>query len=53
MLSQEALVGVKMHATPAAARGERVGTFALHSPAPFCGLVALCFLGVLMIVGSR
>ena len=61
-------------ATPADARGERIGTFVLHSPAPFwigvalaglmlglvvapaaagLGLVALCFLGVLMILRSR
>jgi hypothetical protein len=61
-------------ATPADARGERIGTFVLHSPAPFwigvalaglllglvvapaaagLGLIALCFLGVLMIVRSR
>jgi hypothetical protein len=61
-------------ATPAQARGERVGTFVLHSPAPFwiglalmglllglvvapaaagLGLIALLFLGALMIVRSR
>jgi hypothetical protein len=61
-------------ATPADAQGERVGTFVLHSPAPFwigvavaglllglvvapaaagLGLIALCFLGALMIVRSR
>jgi hypothetical protein len=61
-------------ATPAAARGERIGTFVLHSPAPFwiglalaglliglvvapaaagLAVVALCFLGALMIVRSR
>jgi hypothetical protein len=64
----------RQDATPADARGERIGTFVLHSPAPFwiglafagamiglvvspaaagLGLVALCFLGVLMIVRSR
>jgi hypothetical protein len=62
------------NATPADARGERIGAFVLHSPAPFwigvalaglllglvvapaaagLGLVALCFLGALMIVRSR
>jgi hypothetical protein len=61
-------------ATPAQVRGERVGTFVLHSPAPFwiglalaglmlglvvapaaagLGMVALCFLGALLIVRSR
>jgi len=61
-------------ATPADARGERIGAFVLHSPAPFwigvalaglmlglvvapaaagLGMVALCFLGALMIVRSR
>jgi hypothetical protein len=61
-------------ATPTDAAGEPIGTFVLHSPAPFwigvaltllmlglivapaaagLGLVALCFLGVLMIVRSR
>jgi hypothetical protein len=61
-------------ATPAGARSERIGTFVLHSPAPFwiglalaglliglvaapaaagLGVVALCFLGALMIVRSR
>ncbi len=61
-------------ATPSGARGERIGTFVLHSPAPFwiglalaglllglvvapaaagLGIVALCFLGALMIVRSR
>jgi hypothetical protein len=64
----------KPDATPADARGERIGTFVLHSPAPFwigfalfglmlglvvspaaagLGLIALCFLGVLMLVRSR
>jgi hypothetical protein len=62
------------NATPADARGERIGAFVLHSPAPFwigvalaglmlglvvapaaagLGIVALCFLGALMIVRSR
>jgi hypothetical protein len=62
------------NATPAGARGERIGTFVLHSPAPFwiglalmglllglvvapaaagLGLIALLFLGALMIVRSR
>jgi hypothetical protein len=62
------------NATPAEARGERVGTFVLHSPAPFwiglalmgllmglvvapaaagLGVIALLFLGALMIVRSR
>jgi hypothetical protein len=61
-------------ATPAGAHGERIGTFVLHSPAPFwiglalmgllvglvvapaaagLGVVALLFLGALMIVRSR
>jgi hypothetical protein len=61
-------------ATPAGARGERIGTFVLHSPAPFwiglalmgllmglvvapaaagLGVIALLFLGALMIVRSR
>jgi hypothetical protein len=62
------------NATPAGARGERIGTFVLHSPAPFwiglalagvllglvvapaaaaLGIVALLFLGALLIVRSR
>jgi hypothetical protein len=62
------------NATPADARGERIGTFMLHSPAPFwiglalagvllglvvapaaagLGIVALLFLGALLIVRSR
>jgi hypothetical protein len=62
------------NATPADARGEPIGVFVLHSPAPFwigiavaglmlglvvapaaagLGLVALCFLGALMIARSR
>ncbi len=61
-------------ATPEEARGERIGAFVLHSPAPFwiglalaglllglvvapaaagLGVIALCFLGVLMILRSR
>jgi hypothetical protein len=64
----------KPDATPADARGERIGAFVLHSPAPFwiglalaglllglvvapaaagLGIVALLFLGALMIVRSR